>query len=418
MSTAISTASISHTDSPGDRSNSANHTHSTNPASTTSPASATGHLLSPAELARDLSVPDLTDPTQGPHALQLVVDALTEALAGHWESQVRVHRAHPIVSLDDNYERLGFPADAVTRNVRYTRYVSQTCVLRSHTSALIPPALRQLAAEANDNAAPTDVLLVCPGICYRRDSIDWQHTGTPQQLDLWRLHAKQRMQESDLLEMIGLVVESALPGATWRAEPRDHPYTTRGRQIDVRHEGQWIEIGECGIAAGEVLRHAALAPRWTGLAMGLGLDRLLMLRKGIPDIRLLRSTDPRVASQLRDLEPYRPVSHQPPVRRDLSVVVDADTDTSAEALGDRVRDALGADGDAAETVEVRSRTPYEELPVPARERLGIRPGQQNLLVRLVLRALDRTLTDGEANELRDRVYAELHEGSVSQWAAR
>lgn len=402
MSTAMRTAPISDPDSPADRSRSA----------------AAEHLLSPAELARDLSVPDLTDPLHGPHAFQLVVDALTEALAGRWGSQARLHRAHPVVSLDDNYERLGFPADAVTRDVRYTRYVSQTCVLRSHTSALVPPALRQLAAEANDNAAPTDVLLVCPGICYRRDSIDWQHTGTPHQLDLWRLHAKQRMQESDLLEMVGLVVETALPGARWRVEPRDHPYTSRGRQIDVLHDGQWIEIGECGLAAGQVLRHAALAPRWTGLAMGLGLDRLLMLRKGIPDIRLLRSADPRVAGQLRDLEPYRSVSHMPPVRRDLSVVVGADTDTSAEALGDRVRDALGPDGDAAETVEVRSHTSYDELPPAARERLGIGPGQHNLLVRLVLRALDRTLTDGEANELRDKVYAELHEGSVSQWAAR
>lgn len=375
-------------------------------------------LLGPAELARDLSVPDLTDPANGPHALQLLVDALANALAGLWGAQIRIRRAHPIVSLDDNYERLGFPADAVTRDARYTRYVSETCVLRSHTSAIVPSALRELAGQAIDNAAPTDVLLVCPGICYRRDSIDWQHTGTPHQLDLWRLHAKQRMQESDLLDMVGVVVETALPGAQWRVVPRDHPYTTRGRQIDVRHGDQWVEIGECGLAAGQVLRHAALAPRWTGLAMGLGLDRLLMLRKGIPDIRLLRSTDQRVADQLRDLEPYRPVSHMPPVRRDMSIVVGPETDTSAEALGDRVRSALGPDGDAVETVEVCSITSYDDLPAPARERLGIRPGQSNVLVRMVLRALDRTLTDGAANELRDRVYAQLHEGAVGQWAAR
>lgn len=375
-------------------------------------------LLGPDELARDLSVRDLTDPDQGPHALQLIVSALTEALATQWGSEVRLTRAHPIVSIDDNYERLNFPADAVTRDARYTRYVSQTCVLRSHTSALVPPALRRLAAEALDNAAPTDVLLVCPGVCYRRDSIDWQHTGTPHQLDLWRVHAKQRMREDDLMTMIGIVVETALPGATWRVVPRDHPYTTRGRQIDVRLDDQWIEIGECGLAAGPVLRHAALAPRWTGLAMGLGLDRLLMLRKGIPDIRLLRSTDPRVAEQMLDLEPYRSVSHMPPVRRDLSIVVDADTDTSAETLGDRVRRALGPDGDAVESVEVLSSTSYDNLPAAARERLGIAPTQVNVLVRMVLRALDRTLTDGEANELRDKVYAELHEGTVSQWAAR
>jgi phenylalanyl-tRNA synthetase alpha chain len=44
--------------------------------------------------------------------------------------------------------------------------------------------------------------------------------------------------------------------------------------------------------------------------------------------------------------------------------------------------------------------------------LGLRPGQKNVLLRLVLRHPDRTLTAREANDLRDRVYASLHEGST------
>jgi phenylalanyl-tRNA synthetase alpha chain len=151
---------------------------------------------------------------------------------------------------------------------------------------------------------------------------------------------------------------------------------------------------------------------WTGLAMGPGLDRLLMLRKGIADIRLLRSTDPRVAEQMLDLSPYRPVSALPAVRRDLSVVVGPYVDTSAEALGDRVRQALGDSAEAAESVEVKGETPYDELPEAARARLQLTPGQRNVLVRLVLRPLDRTLTDAEANLLRDQVYSALHEGPV------
>jgi phenylalanyl-tRNA synthetase alpha chain len=47
-------------------------------------------------------------------------------------------------------------------------------MLRSHSSAMIPPALRRLARQPG-----SDVLLVCLGIVYRRDAIDWQHTGTP-----------------------------------------------------------------------------------------------------------------------------------------------------------------------------------------------------------------------------------------------
>ncbi len=94
-------------------------------------------------------------------------------------------------------------------------------------------------------------------------------------------------------------------------------------QIDVLEGGEWVEIGECGLAHPRLLAECGHDPgRVTGLAMGLGLDRLLMLRKGIPDIRLLRSSDPRISRQLLDLEPYRAVSSMPPVRRDLSLALE------------------------------------------------------------------------------------------------
>jgi phenylalanyl-tRNA synthetase alpha chain len=133
------------------------------------------------------------------------------------------------------------------------------------------------------------------------------------------------------------------------------------------------------------------------------------------DLRLLRSDDPRIAVQLLDLSPWRPVSRHPPVRRDLSVAVDADAD--AETLGDRVREALGPRAADVEAIEVRSETAYDALPGTARARLGIRPGQKNVLLRLVLRAVGRTLTDREANLLRDAVYGAVHEGTAHEWAA-
>jgi phenylalanyl-tRNA synthetase alpha chain len=370
-----------------------------------------------ADAPPDLTIRDLTDPAQGCHALQLIVAQLNEALTGAWGCPSRIWRSDPVVSLADNYDRLGYPPDAITRERRYTRYVDADHVLRSHTSALVPGALRQLAVQASAGSAPPELLLVCPGICYRRDAVDWQHTGEPHQLDLWRIR-RGPVGEVSLQQMIGRVVEIVLPGVRWRSVPAEHPYTVGGRQIDVWSDGQWIEIGECGLAAPDVLRSAGLGRPWSGLAMGLGLDRLLMLRKRIPDIRLLRSADARVAIQMLDLSPYRSVSHLPPVRRDLSVAVGPDVDASAEGIGDRVRQALGSDADATETVEVLSETPYDALPAAARDRLGISPGQRNLLVRLVLLPLDRTLTDAEANELRDRVYAALHEGAATEWASR
>lgn len=364
-------------------------------------------MLTPDQLARDLAVRDLTDPAEGDHAIQRLIDLATDALADRWRCAVRVARGPRIVSRADNYDHLRFDAGDVTRDARYTRYVDGERLLRSHSSAMIPPALRAMAADPID-----DVLLVCPGIVFRRDAIDRLHSGTPHQLDLWRI-TRRPMTTADLDEMIAVLADALVPGLRVREESRVHPYTLEGRQVDVRADDEWVEVWECGLAHPEVLAGAGLGG-WSGLALGMGLDRLLMLRTGVPDIRLLRSSDPRVAEQLLDLQPYRPVSDLPAVRRDLSVAVDADDD--AEDLGDRVRDALGDDADAIESVEVLSTTAHDDVPEAARTRLGLGPSQKNLLVRLVLRPFDRTLTDAEANELRDRVYAALHQGAVMTWA--
>ncbi|MFC9994199.1 hypothetical protein [Nocardia sp. NPDC127526] len=366
--------------------------------------------LSGDQLARDLSIRDLTDPEAGPHAMQLILRDAVDAVARHWECDVRWWRGERIVSVTDNYDNLGYRTDDVTRDARYTRYVDDHRMLRSHSTAGIPGALRALA---DDPAG--DVLLVCPGIVYRRDSIDRLHTGTPHQLDLWRVTRRPvPMGTADLDEMIAVLIDVVLPGAQHRHEARVHPYTEHGRQVDVARTGEWVEIAECGLAAPHVLQRAGLDHTYSGLALGMGLDRMLMLRKGITDIRLLRSTNPAVAEQLTDLTPYRPVSAMPAIRRDLSVAVDRDD--RAEDLGDRVRDALGPDADQVESVEIRTRTPCSQLPPQALRRLGARPDQQNVLLAVVLRHLTRTLTDHEANQLRDRIYAAVHQGAAHQWA--
>ena len=378
-------------------------------------------LLDRDALARALAVRDLADPAQGPHAMQRLLDHVRDVLARRWGCAVRVHRAHPVVSVEDNYDRLLYPAGGAARDARYTRYVTPATLLRTQTSAMIPPLLRELAAAPAPES--DDLLLVCPGLVYRRDTIDRLHTGEPHQADLWRLTRGWHPVRRELLEMAGAVVAAALPGAEWRAVAADHPNTLGGLQLDVRAAGAgaadedgWVEVGECGVAHPRVLAGAGLDPAaYGGLAMGLGLDRLLMLAKGVDDIRLLRSTDPRVAAQMLDLEPYRPVSSQPPIRRDLSIAVPAGR--SAEELGDRVRSALGERRAAQlEAVEVVSETPGTVLPPAAAARLGLRPGQKNVLLRLTIRDLSRTLTHAEANQLRDAVYAALHEGSVWTWA--
>jgi phenylalanyl-tRNA synthetase alpha chain len=261
-----------------------------------------------------------------------------------------------------------------------------------------------------------DVLVVCPGLTYRRDAIDRLHVGEPHQLDLWRI-AQRPLGRADLEEMIDLAAHAMLPGARLKLSAARHPYTEDGLEVHVDVDGRQVEILECGLAAPRLLEKAGLSPAvYRGLAMGIGLDRMLMLRKGIDDIRALRSGDPRIAVQMLDLEPYRRPSAQPAITRDLSLAVSSGT--TAEELGDRAREALGERAASVEAVEVLAETPYAELPTAARERLGIAPPQKNVLLRLEIRDLERTLTADEANRLRDDVYAALHEGDVQSWASR
>lgn len=368
--------------------------------------------LSPAQLQAALSIRDLSDPREGPHAIQILIDRAVEALARAWSCEVRWCRGPKVVPVADNYDRLGYGPGAITREARYTRYVSTGQMLRSHSSVMVPPALRQLARDQLAREAGDDVLLVCPGMAYRRDAIDWQHSGTPHQLDLWRI-TRQAMTDADLDGMISRLLGALVPELPYRQESRTHPYTRHGRQVDVRQGSRWVEVWECGLAHPGVLAAAGLAGH-SGLALGMGLDRMLMLIKGIPDIRLLRSADPLIADQMRDLARYRPVSSMPPMTRDLSVAVAEDEDE--ETLGDRVRDALGTEAPCVEEVRVLSATACDRLPASAARRLRARPGQKNLLVRVVLRDLEKTLTNEAANSLRDRIYLAIHQGTEYQWA--
>src|SRR5512138_2650652 len=186
-------------------------------------------ILSPDALARALALRDLTDPAQGPHAMQLLVDAAVSALARAWGSPVVVERAPPVVTVADNYDALLYPPGGAARDARYTRYLSGGTLLRTQTSAMIPPLLRRLAA-----APPEDVLLACPGLVWRRDRIDRLHVGAPHQLDLWRLRRGAPLSGPELDGMIRRVVAAVAPGRELRTVRTVHPYTAGGLEVHVR----------------------------------------------------------------------------------------------------------------------------------------------------------------------------------------
>src|SRR6266545_1922515 len=130
--------------------------------------------MTPDRLAQALALRDLTDPAAGEHAVQQVVTAIENALAAAWRVPVLRDPGPRVVSVTDNYDRLRYDPEAVTRDRRYSRHVGPDRMLRSHTTARIPALLDRLAREG-----PDDVLLSVPGICYRRDVIDRRHVGEP-----------------------------------------------------------------------------------------------------------------------------------------------------------------------------------------------------------------------------------------------
>jgi phenylalanyl-tRNA synthetase alpha chain len=342
----------------------------------------------------------LTDPDQGRHAINILMTNLTLAVEQWSGLSADIVRKPPVVLITDNYDRLFYEPDAIARSARYSHYVDEKHMLRTHTTAAIPEVLAETEG---------DRLIVCPGLVYRRDVVDRLHVGEPHQTDFWIVR-RTRLRRTDLLEMIAVVVETMLPGRAHRCNETIHPYTMNGLEVEVQVGERWVEVLECGEIHPWLLNESNLpSQQWSGLAMGVGLDRLVMLIKRIDDIRLLRSSDPRIARQMLTLDSYEPVSKQPATHRDISICV---ADPDLELLGDRIRDVLGERGDWVENVELIQASDYASVPEMARKRLGMSAGQQNLLIRVTLRSLDGSTSKEDANRVYDLVYSELHEGTA------
>lgn len=355
--------------------------------------------LSPESLKRYQAMTDLSDIEHG-HAIGIVLEKIKDAVAEWSGLEVVQAPSDIIVPVVDNYDRLYYEPDAVARSTRYSHYVSDTHMLRTHTTAAIPAAL---------DACNSSRVIVSNGLVYRRDVIDRMHVGEPHQVDLWVIK-RGSLSRPDLVEMIKVVLQTIMPDCQYRMNETSHPYTVNGLEVEVWMNGRWVEVLECGEARPDLLCDAGLLPEdWSGLAMGIGLDRLVMLLKGIEDIRLLRSSDPRVSKQMKNLLPYEPVSNQPATKRDMSIAVNW---MDMEDVGDRVRQALGDDAEWVEDIEVIDIHSYYDLPEQARERLGMAPSQLNVLLRLHLRAATQSIPKETGNLIYDRVYEVLHEGST------
>ena len=336
---------------------------------------------------------DLTNPANGIHAINLIVYKIAESLYKSDYPEPTIWRSSPVTTVTNNFDKLHFPTESLSRSPKYTRYLSKDTLLRTHTTAIMPEILPYLQGEH---------LIIHPGICYRRDVVDKRHVGEPHQMDMWLICRDVKYQLSKV-KFIETILHAILPDVSYRLNETSHPYTQNGLEIEVLVNHKWIEIGECGEAHPDLLQ-----PGYIGLASGWGLDRLAMLVKGIDDIRLLRSTHPRIAVQMTNLELYQPVSNQPSTSRDISIVTSLDTEL--EDICEQITEVLADDAELLASVDILSETPYDQLPQKAIQRLGIQSDQKNLLVRMTFQSLHASITNQKANILRDLVYYKTHQG--------
>ena len=105
------------------------------------------------------------------------------------------------------------------------------------------------------------------------------------------------------------------------------PFTDPSIQIEVRKGGDWLEVLGAGIVHKQVLSNFNLDPSiYNGWAFGFGIERLVMAKMDIPDIRIFWSDDKRITSQLKNLNnQYKEISKFPAIYRDISFIVDEKT---------------------------------------------------------------------------------------------
>lgn len=322
-------------------------------------------------------------------------------MSKNYKCDINTIRKSPIVSVVDNYDKLYYPEDTITKSSRYTHWIDSETILRTHTTSGIPNLLKELESE--------DSIYLLPGIVYRRDVIDRCHVGEPHQMDIWHI-CKNKVNREDLLKLVSIIIESILPGVEWRYSETTHYYTINGIEVEVLINGEWLEILECGELHPQLIKDCGKNENeWSGLALGIGLDRAVMVKKNISDIRVLRSSNSKIATQMLNLELYKEVSSQPKVVTDLSICVNKDIDS--EMLGDKIRMIMINEIELIEEIIIKSETSYESLPEHVQERLGMDSSMKNILISITLRALDRTLTKEECNDMTRYLYKEIHEGN-------
>jgi len=235
----------------------------------------------------DLTLPSrLVAPIGHKHPISQMREELVEIFAS---LGFAVHDGPEVELEENNFTKLGFPPDHPATDMQDSFWTKSGHLLRTHTSNVQVRAMMQ-------HRPP--MAFIAPGVVYRRDD-DVTHSPMFHQIEGFLVD-----EHVTFAQLKGVLSEFAVrlygPGTPVRFRPSYFPFVEPGAEVDVgcvfclRADGTragcnvckrtgWLEVLGCGMIHPVVFEHCGIDPeRYTGFAFGMGIDRIAMLRFGIP----------------------------------------------------------------------------------------------------------------------------------------
>jgi len=200
----------------------------------------------------------------------------------------------------NNFTALNTPPHHPSQDRTDTFWLAADALLRTQTS---PVQIRTMAA----NKPP--VRVICPGRTYRRDTTDATHSANFHQIEGLYVDVKP-VSLADLKSVLSYFAKEMMGDGGVRFRPHFFPFTEPSVEVDFRchvckgkgckvcKQSGWIEIAGAGMVDPRVFGHVGWNPEEvSGYAFGFGVERIAMIKYGIPDIRWLYENDLRFLAQ-------------------------------------------------------------------------------------------------------------------------
>ncbi len=195
------------------------------------------------------------------------------------------------------FEALNMPAGHPARSS------SDTFFIEAHPDTLLRTETSSVQIRVMETGEPP-VYVIAPGVVYRRDDVDATHSPMFHQVE--GLAVDEGLSLADLKgTLLYLFRELLGKDREIRLQPHHFPFTEPSMEVHVSYVDKagragWLELMGSGMVDPNVLRAVGWdADRLTGFAFGGGLDRIAMVRHGVPDLRLLFENDLRFLEQFR-----------------------------------------------------------------------------------------------------------------------